>query len=132
MKKQYGTTAEIPEVEQLRVRYGLDKPQWYRYGNGSRVAFGAISGESFGYNKEVSELIWDRVALTVLISTCSMVMIYLIAIPLGIFSATPPIQGRGQLPHVCRIRGDVIAGFSRGAGAVGVLLPRVFTFHCTT
>ncbi len=88
LKKQYGTTAEIPEIEQLRTRYGLDKPQWYRYGKWVTGCLHGDFGESFAYNEEVSDLIWDRVALTVLISICSMVMIYLIAIPLGIYSAT--------------------------------------------
>lgn len=88
LKKQYGTTATVPEIEQLRARYGLDKPQWYRYGKWVAGCLHGDFGESFAYNKEVSEIIWDRVALTVFISICSMVMIYSIAIPLGIYSAT--------------------------------------------
>lgn len=88
LKKQYGTTADIPQVDQLRVRYGLDKPIWHRYGKWAMGCLHGDFGESFNYDKEVNVLIWDRVALTVFISVCSMVMIYLIAIPLGIYSAT--------------------------------------------
>jgi peptide/nickel transport system permease protein len=45
-------------------------------------------GESFEYEREVSELIWDRIAFTLLISIGSLILTYMVAIPLGIYSAT--------------------------------------------
>lgn len=111
LKKQYGTTAKIPEVEQLRVRYGLDKPQWYRYGKWVGGCLHGDFGESFAYNKEVSELIWDRVALTVFISICSMVMVYLIAIPLGIYSATHQYRAADNFLTFMAFVGMSLPGF---------------------
>jgi peptide/nickel transport system permease protein len=45
-------------------------------------------GQSFEYEVEVSELVWDRLLLTLLISVTALILTYIIAIPLGIYSAT--------------------------------------------
>ena len=45
-------------------------------------------GESFRYEREVKDLIWERLGLTVLLSLGSLLFVYLMAIPLGIYSAT--------------------------------------------
>ncbi|MBA7626918.1 Inner membrane ABC transporter permease protein YejB [subsurface metagenome] len=45
-------------------------------------------GQSFLWNKEVSELLGERLMLTVIISILTMLFAYGIAIPVGIYSAT--------------------------------------------
>ena len=47
-------------------------------------------GMSFEYNQPVSTLIGERLALTVAVSICTILLTWLIAIPLGIYSATHP------------------------------------------
>jgi peptide/nickel transport system permease protein len=111
LKKQYGTTAQIPQVDQLRARYGLDKPQWYRYGKWVAGCVHGDFGESFAADKEVSVLIWDRVALTVLISICSMIMTYAIAIPLGIYSATHQYKTADNILTFMAFVGMSLPGF---------------------
>ena len=71
----------------------------------------AILGESFNYNKEVSELIWDRFALTLFISICSMIMIYVIAIPLGIYSATHQYRAADNILTFVAFVGMSLPGF---------------------
>ena len=84
------TGEEVDEavIESLRVRYGLDQPmplQYWKWISG--VVVGDF-GQSFAMNKPVSELIWERLGLTVTISLVTLVFTWIVAIPIGIYSAT--------------------------------------------
>ena len=86
--QQTGEVTDEAVIESLRARYGLDKPlpvQYWKWISG--VVVGDF-GQSFSYNKPVKELIWQRLGLTVTISLITMVCTWLIAIPIGIYSAT--------------------------------------------
>ena len=76
------------QVRLLENRYGLGKPiyvKWWKWF--SRFAVGDL-GRSWSYNnKPVGELIAERLALTVLISLVTTVFVYMIAFPIGIYSA---------------------------------------------
>ena len=88
LEEQYGDSSSLARVEELRVRYGLDQPMPVRY---AKWIWGFVRGdfgESFEYEREVNELIWERLAFTVLISVASLLFTYAVAIPLGIYSAT--------------------------------------------
>lgn len=75
----------------LRQHYGLDKslPQKYAYWLGS-VARGDF-GVSFAYNLPVSTLLWPRARKTLELTITALLLSWLIAIPLGVWSAA----GRG-------------------------------------
>ncbi|MCB2153812.1 ABC transporter permease [bacterium] len=81
-------TSSMIQVEQLERRYGLDKPAHIQYllwikGIVTRGDF----GESFAYQREVNELIWSYLGFTLLISACSFLFVYIIAVPLGMYAA---------------------------------------------
>ncbi|MFP4055696.1 MAG: ABC transporter permease [Candidatus Brocadiia bacterium] len=89
LEERYGdSTSARARAEELRQRYGLREPMWRRYlmwiGGFVRGDF----GESFEYEWEVNQLIWERLGLTVLIAAASLLFSYAVAIPLGIYSAT--------------------------------------------
>ncbi len=88
LEEEYGDSSSLARVEELRVRYGLDKPMWMRYIKWIAGFVRGDFGESFEYEREVSELIWDRIAFTLLISIGTLIFTYMVAIPLGIYSAT--------------------------------------------
>ena len=88
LEQEFGDSSSLARVDELRARYGLDKPMWMRYLKWISGFVRGDFGESFEYEREVSELIWDRFAFTVLISIGSLVFTYVVAIPLGIYSAT--------------------------------------------
>ena len=78
-----------PEVaEELRIHYGLDKPLYIQY---LRWMWGMLHGD-FGYSLEwkepVSKLIWERLALTFVLSLSTLLFTWLVAIPIGVYSAT--------------------------------------------
>lgn len=78
-----------PEVaEELRIHYGLDKPLYIQY---LRWMWGMLHGD-FGYSLEwkepVSKLIRERLALTFVLSLSTLLFTWLVAIPIGVYSAT--------------------------------------------
>ncbi|MFY0650710.1 MAG: ABC transporter permease [Cyclobacteriaceae bacterium] len=71
----------------LRNSYGFDQPFLVQYG---KWAFKFIQGDmgvSFLYTDKVATIIYQRLPMTLLISFTSLVLIYLISIPVGIYSA---------------------------------------------
>ncbi len=76
------------EVEALKIRYGFDLPIYARF---LKWITGVVQGDfgySFEWEKPVSELIWDRLGLTVAISSATLMFSWMIALPIGIYSAT--------------------------------------------
>ena len=76
------------EVEALRQRYALDDPifvQYWRWVSG--IVFRGDFGWSFQYQRPVADILWDRVGLTFVISLASMVLVYIVAFPIGVYSA---------------------------------------------
>ena len=77
------------EVEKLSQIYGLDQPAHTRYLLWVRkIVLRGDFGRSLQHDRPVNELIKERLLLTVVISLCTMVVVWLIAVPIGVFSAT--------------------------------------------
>lgn len=71
----------------LRAQYGLDKPVFVQYFNwAAQFARGNMGHSMLGI--PVDKLINERIAATVLLSVISLVVTYLLAVPIGIYSAT--------------------------------------------
>ena len=83
-----GTIIGDTEIARLKAQYGLDKPLHTRYlmWIWNIVRYGNF-GRSFQRQKPVSEVIGERVVLTIVISICSLIFIWLVSIPVGIYSA---------------------------------------------
>ncbi len=83
-----GESVDMARVEYLREEYGLNEPMWKRYllwiGN---FAIGDF-GYSFEYERPVSEVVGNRLWLTILVSTATIILTWVIAFPIGIYSAT--------------------------------------------
>jgi peptide/nickel transport system permease protein len=71
----------------LRVEYGLDRPLHVQYlkwiGNVMRGDFGM----SFEWGRPVSELVGERLFLTIIVASSAMLFTWAIAVPIGIYSA---------------------------------------------
>jgi len=77
------------EEDAIRTRLGLNDPILVQYVRWiSDIILRGDFGQSFHWNAPVSDLIWDRLALTLMISTLSLVFTWIIAIPVGVYSAT--------------------------------------------
>jgi len=77
-------------IDLLRVEYGLDQPLPIRYVRWlSSVGKGEF-GYSLAYNVPVSKLLWTRTQNTVLLGATAMLLGWMIALPLGIWTAFRP------------------------------------------
>ncbi|MCX4835745.1 ABC transporter permease [Streptomyces sp. NBC_00006] len=77
------------EVAELRSRYGLGQSFLAQYWKWiSNIVFHGDFGQAFAWNmRPVSDLIWDRVALSFFLSVATLLIIWAISWPIGIYSA---------------------------------------------
>jgi peptide/nickel transport system permease protein len=105
-----GQEIEQERLAELRGRYGLDDPFLVQYGKWmSGILVHGDFGDSFEWNRPVSELIWDRVALSFFLSLSTLLLVWAVAFPIGVYSAV-----RQYSP------GDYVATFF---GFVGMAVP---------
>jgi peptide/nickel transport system permease protein len=83
-----GESADMQEVEELRARYGFDKPLPMRYLHWVGGMLVGDFGYSFEYRLPVTDVVGDRLWLTVLVSVVTIIVTWLLAFPIGIYSAT--------------------------------------------
>jgi peptide/nickel transport system permease protein len=72
----------------LRARFGLDQPMIVQY---FKWIVGIVTegnfGLSFEWQQPVSELIWERMSLTLLLTVSTLLLTWGLALPIGVFSA---------------------------------------------
>ncbi|MES2435994.1 MAG: ABC transporter permease [Pseudomonadota bacterium] len=86
--RSLGESADLAEIDMLRERYGFDQPQVVRYLWWVGGMLHGDFGYSFEYRLPVSEVVGDRLWLTILLSTVTILFTWIIAFPIGIYSAT--------------------------------------------
>ena len=82
--EETGETVDAELVEALRKRYSLDDPIYVQYWRWMGGLLRGNFGRSFEWNKTVTELIFERLFLTVTISVTTLLFVYAIAIPLSL------------------------------------------------
>ena len=73
---------------ELRARFGLDQPlivQYWKWVSG--IVLRGDFGLSFEWQQPVSGLIWERMALTLILTFATLLLTWGIALPLGVYSA---------------------------------------------
>jgi len=75
-------------VAALRAQYGLDRPLPVRYWRWVQSVMKGEWGYSFAYNSPVRGLILLRARNTLLLTGCATLMAWLIAVPLGVWTAS--------------------------------------------
>jgi peptide/nickel transport system permease protein len=86
--KMLGEAADLQEIEELKERYGFDDPLPVRY---FRWVFGMLQGDfgySFDYRMPVNEVVGDRLFLTIIVSFFTIIFTWIVAFPIGLYSAT--------------------------------------------
>ncbi|MGP4015878.1 ABC transporter permease [Saccharopolyspora sp. 5N708] len=83
-----GENVDQVQLDALRQRYGLDDPfllQYFKWISG--IVLHGDFGQSFEWGLPVSDLIWDRLGLSIALSLGTMLLTWAIALPIGIYSA---------------------------------------------
>ncbi|MFK7603830.1 ABC transporter permease [Deinococcus sp. SM5_A1] len=75
-------------VATITRQLGLDQPLWVQYLTWIKgIVLHGDFGYSFANGRPVSELIWERLGWTVFLAVLTLIVSWLIAIPLGIYTA---------------------------------------------
>jgi len=83
-----GEDADLQEIEELKERYGFDDPLPLRYLHWVGGMLVGDFGYSFDYRLPVNEVVGDRLYLTIMVSFFTIIFTWIIAFPIGIYSAT--------------------------------------------
>ncbi len=118
-----GTNATPERIEQLREAMGLNKSVFERYGIWLAGAVRGDFGNSLQYtNKTVTSLVGSRIGNSAILSLISFIMVVVVSIPLGIFSAKRrSAVGRGAMTTVTQITMGIPSFF------LGVLITYLFS-----
>jgi peptide/nickel transport system permease protein len=83
-----GEAADLQKINFLREQYGFDKPMWQQYLYWVAGLLHGDLGYSFEFNMPVSQVVGDRLFLTFVVCFCSIIFTYVVAFPIGVYSAT--------------------------------------------
>ena len=86
--RDLGVTVDRAYLEAYEERYGLNLPLHERYLRWFGNLLQGDLGESFIYDEPVADLIRERVVLSAIITLGTLLVTYIIAIPIGVYSAT--------------------------------------------
>ena len=83
-----GEMVDPEKIAFLRAQYGLDKSAFEQY---IIWAIGLLHGDlgySFEYSLPVADVVGDRLFLSMILNFATIIFIYLVAFPIGVYSAT--------------------------------------------
>ena len=87
-RQQAGAPIKVEELDEIRRRLGIDKPWYIQYGKWiSNMVLEGDMGYSWEWRRPVSDLIAERLPLTLLLAFSTLILMYGLAIPIGIYSA---------------------------------------------
>src|SRR6266851_5132233 len=82
-----GGTVSAEEAANLRILYGLDQPVYIQYLRWVGLIARGNFGMAMEYQLPVAQVIGDRLWLTVAVSTAALIFTWIVALPIGIYSA---------------------------------------------
>src|SRR5579864_2292745 len=104
-----------PEVAAaLRAHFGLDDPVWLRYLHWLVAMLHGDWGFSFVSRVDVDRLILQRLPVTLVVIGSSQILALLIALPVGVFSATRPYSIFDQIANTLAFIGFSLPPFFTG------------------
>ena len=88
MEQFTGMKMEEAEVLSLRRAYGVDQPFFVQYIKWARKLLRGDFGFSIRYERPVGDILAERLPITIMVAIFTMIFTYIVAIPIGIYSAT--------------------------------------------
>ena len=82
-----GDVVDQARLDALRERYGLNQPFIVQYWRWITGVLRGDFGQSFEWQQPVSDLIWERMGLSVALAAATLLFTWAIAFPIGIYSA---------------------------------------------
>jgi peptide/nickel transport system permease protein len=104
-----GSVVSDEEAQTLRIQYGLGQPVYVQYLKWMKQVVRGNFGMSMEWRRPVSEVIGERLWLTVVVSVAALILTWGLALPIGIYSAVRQYSA-----------GDYVATF---IGFIGLAVP---------
>ncbi|GIN62961.1 peptide ABC transporter permease [Robertmurraya siralis] len=111
-------------IAEKREELGLNDPWYEQYSSWVAGVFKGDLGQSFHFKMPVSELVWQRIVNSFWLSLLTLVLTYLIAIPLGITSGRYNDSWADRL-----ITGYTYIGFAAPLFIFALVMLWIFGFH---
>jgi len=83
-----GEAADLSKINFLKAQYGFDRPLWEQYIFWAGGLLHGDMGYSFAYNLPVNQVVGDRLLMTFIVSFTTILFTYIVAFPIGVYSAT--------------------------------------------
>lgn len=86
---QQGEGIDNQQLVALKEAYGLDQPVYVQYWKWiSRIITRGDFGQSLEWKQPVASLVWERMGVTLALTLSTLIFTWLLAIPIGVYSAT--------------------------------------------
>ena len=82
-----GSVVSDEEAQSLRIQYGLGQPIYIQYLKWMKQVVRGNFGMSMEWRRPVTEVIGERLWLTVVVSVAALILTWVLALPIGIYSA---------------------------------------------
>ncbi len=109
-----GSGISAEQAEQLRAEYALDQPIWVQYLRWMRLMFQGDLGMAMEWQRPVTEVIGDRLWLTLVVSFAAVILTWVVSLPIGIYSAVRPYSPLDYLFTFLGFLGLAIPSFLLG------------------
>lgn len=106
-----GDRSAEAQVETYRIRYGLDKAFLVQYTTWATNFLKGDFGESFEFERPVKELLGERVTFTIVLAVATLIVVWALAIPLGVYSAVKQYSLGDQIITTISFIGLGMPGF---------------------
>src|SRR5437870_3358603 len=104
-----GSVVSEEEAQALRLQYGLGQPIYVQYAKWMRQVLVGNFGMSMEWRRPVTDVIGERLWLTIAVSVAALLLTWVLALPIGIYSAVRQYSA-----------GDYLATF---VGFIGLAVP---------
>jgi peptide/nickel transport system permease protein len=118
--RSQGNNVSDQMVQAMEAQYGINDPFFVKYGKWAQGFFTGDFGQSFAYRQPVSELIWSRLGLSVALALGAIVIAWVIAIPVGVYSATHRYNLPDNVITVIQFVGVAVPEFLLALGVMTV------------
>jgi peptide/nickel transport system permease protein len=82
-----GSVVSDEEAQMLRIQYGLGQPMYVQYFKWMKLVVVGDFGMSMEWKRPVTDVIASRLWMTVVISVSALILTWVLALPIGIYSA---------------------------------------------
>ncbi len=106
-----GDRSAEARIEEYRIRYGLDRPFIEQYTGWATKFIRGDFGESFEYERPVKDLLGERLTMTVILALATLIVTWVLAIPMGVYSAVKQYSLGDQLISIFSFIGLGMPGF---------------------